>query len=290
MLTSFAVAGGTGGLGSFIVQALVAKGNAVVVLSRTATATTVPGATVKAVDYTSPKSLEAALEGVQVVISALNAQGLALQPALADAAKRANVELFVPSEFGNPTEGVISGPLKGKADFAAYLKEIGIPSLRVFTGPFPDFLLVPFTGFDFAKGTAKWVGKGDTPIGFTTRRDVAAFVVHAITTLLPSKLFNSILRIEGDRKTFNEVVQIYERSHPGQEIIVSRTPVEQAEKTIATDQGLDGFLAFLFLSWEQGAAVYSSGPLDNHLFPEWKPTSIEALLATYPNPPRTSHL
>lgn len=168
MLTSFAVAGGTGGLGSFIVQALVAKGNAVVVLSRTGTATTVPGATVKAVDYTSPKSLEAALEGVQVVISALNAQGLALQPALADAAKRANVELFVPSEFGNPTEGIISGPLKGKADFAAYLKEIGIPSLRVFTGPFPDFLLVPFTGFDFAKGTAKWVGKGDTPVSITS--------------------------------------------------------------------------------------------------------------------------
>jgi hypothetical protein len=49
------------------------------------------------IDYASEDSLVQALSGVEVVISALSGGGFAVQPALADAAKKSGVELFVPS-------------------------------------------------------------------------------------------------------------------------------------------------------------------------------------------------
>ena len=93
--TKFAVAGGTGGLGAFIVKELFAQGATVVVLSRSAEAASA-GATVVAVDYADPSGLVKALAGIEVVISTLSHGGFALQHPLADAAKAAGVKLFVP--------------------------------------------------------------------------------------------------------------------------------------------------------------------------------------------------
>jgi len=95
--TKFAVAGGTGGLGTFIVKELVAQGASVVVLSRSTDAAAA-GATVVAVDYADPSSLATALAGIEVVVSMLSSGsgGASLQPALADASKAAGVKLFVP--------------------------------------------------------------------------------------------------------------------------------------------------------------------------------------------------
>jgi uncharacterized protein YbjT (DUF2867 family) len=95
--TTFAVAGGAGGLGALITKELLAQGAQVAVLSRNASTAVPSGATVKVVDYSDAASLTAALQGVQVVVSALSAGGFAQQPALADAAKAAGVKLFVPS-------------------------------------------------------------------------------------------------------------------------------------------------------------------------------------------------
>ena len=85
--TSFAVAGGSGRVGRAIVAGLVAAGAAkVTVLSRSAD-TKVKGAITKAVDFESVESVQAALGGAEVVISALSGQALGHQPVLAQAAK-----------------------------------------------------------------------------------------------------------------------------------------------------------------------------------------------------------
>ena len=55
------------------------------------------GATITEVDYASPASLAKALEGVDVVISTLAGAGFGAQVPLADAAKAAGVQLFLPS-------------------------------------------------------------------------------------------------------------------------------------------------------------------------------------------------
>ena len=94
------------------------------------------------VDYSSPSSLQSALSGVDVVISTVGAAALGLQDTIASSAKAAGVKLFVPSEFGNPTEGATTGPLGIKNALRKKLKEeIKLPYTAFFTGPFTDYLL-----------------------------------------------------------------------------------------------------------------------------------------------------
>ena len=61
---------------------------------------------------------------------------------LAEAAKAAGAKLFVPSEFGNPTENAEHGPLVAKKNFQGKLREIGLPYALFFTGPWTDFCFV----------------------------------------------------------------------------------------------------------------------------------------------------
>lgn len=162
--TSFAVAG-SGAIGSYVVAALAANPSlAVTVLSRSADVKVPSGVVVKVVDYAIPSSIESALSGIDVVISTLGGGGNDVQEALANAAKQAGAKLFVPSEFGNPTVGLLTGPLASRELLARHLKAIGLPSLRLWTGPFSDYVLVAPFGFDFANGSATWVGQGDTPV------------------------------------------------------------------------------------------------------------------------------
>lgn len=136
--TSIALVG-PGGLGSIILAELLLHPSlTVTVIARTPRS--VPaGATLQVVDFSSPLSLEAALANVEVVVSTLGDSGFSIQPALADAAKKAGVQLFVPSEFGNPTKGRPDDPyLGGKAKLHQYLESIELPYLLVYTGAFAD--------------------------------------------------------------------------------------------------------------------------------------------------------
>lgn len=84
--TSFAVAGGSGRVGRSIVAGLVAAGATVVVLSRSAE-TNIAGAETKVVDFELAERVQAALEGVEVVVSALGERALGAQPLIAKAAQ-----------------------------------------------------------------------------------------------------------------------------------------------------------------------------------------------------------
>lgn len=131
------------------------------------------GIAIHPVDYASPESLQAALKGAQVVISGLRDEGLNVQPAVARAAKKAGVRLFIPSEFGKDSRGETSAckhdidlhldlqlnfffllDLKPKADLHALLKELNLPYTLYFTGFFPETikLIAAPMGLDFDNG------------------------------------------------------------------------------------------------------------------------------------------
>jgi uncharacterized protein YbjT (DUF2867 family) len=161
---NFAVVG-AGAIGGFIIRQLLtdkAAGtvNDVVVLTRQASLasasdartdqqsqgskTTVdPAAKLITVDYSNKESIKKALTGVDVVISTISGTALDVQPRIAEAAKEVGVELFVPSEFGGPTEGETEGYFGAKANIQEQLKAIGIPYTLFYTGPFSDYLWVP---------------------------------------------------------------------------------------------------------------------------------------------------
>jgi uncharacterized protein YbjT (DUF2867 family) len=103
--------------------------------------TTIEGdAKVVAVDYSNKDSIKSALTSVDVVVCTISRMALGLQAGIAAAAKEAGVKLFVPSEFGNVTDGETQGQFGEKARIQTQLKAVDIPCTIFYTGPFADFV------------------------------------------------------------------------------------------------------------------------------------------------------
>lgn len=92
------------------------------------------------VDYSDKESVRSALTGIDVVVSTIAQAALGLQEGIAEAAKEAGVKLFVPSEFGIPTEGSTDGHFVEKAEIPGQLKAVGMPYALFYTGAFADFI------------------------------------------------------------------------------------------------------------------------------------------------------
>jgi len=276
----FAVAG-AGNLGRFIIQELVKlrdaeQASVVNVLTRHADGKVEDADSVQ-VDYTVPDTLVAALANTDVVISTLGRPAFDLQETLARAAKTAGVKLFVPSEFGNPTEGREDSWFAQKNAQRLKLKEIGMPYALFYNGPFPDFVINPHMGFDLANGKAVISGEGTSPISFTSRRDVARFLAHVLTTLPPGELDWRAFRIEGDHQSMNGLMAEYKKKS-GKPLEIthrSRADLEQAVK----DSPLD-VPSTLLLSWDKGEGVVGTpDQLSNPVWPEWNPKkAVDVLL------------
>ncbi|KAH0839727.1 hypothetical protein J3R83DRAFT_665 [Lanmaoa asiatica] len=116
---SFAVLG-AGTLGLPLAQSLVENGASVVVFTRpSAKHRNFPsGATRVTVDFTDLLALteQFRLHNCEVVISAINHDYLDAQARTLEAAKNASVKLYVPSEYGIPSEGQ-DGILGQKSEF-----------------------------------------------------------------------------------------------------------------------------------------------------------------------------
>ncbi|KAJ7746375.1 hypothetical protein B0H16DRAFT_1421903 [Mycena metata] len=207
---SFAVVGG-GRVGLPVAAGLAAKNVSVIILSRSSTKTPPSGVQLVQVDTSDTAAVTAVLKEhkVDVVISTVDVGGGewdVVQKPVVDAAKTAAVKLYIPGEFGVPTDGHTVGMLGSKNKFAQYVKHIGVPYLRIHNGGFIEF--VPF--FKGPDGKIPAIGKGETPISLTSVPDIAGergFLVHVLTTLPPSELENRTLRIEGERVTLNEIAR-----------------------------------------------------------------------------------
>ncbi|KAJ7164924.1 hypothetical protein C8R46DRAFT_1097631 [Mycena filopes] len=194
---SFAVIG-AGRVGLPIVSALAAQNASVVILSRPGSNKSAPPGTnvpVVPVDLSDAKAIAAVLKAhkVDVVLSTVGGLLAAAQRPLVDAAKLASVKLF--------------GFLASKNQIVEHLKTVGIPSLRVYTGPFFD-AITWLVDYDDHK-TFKIIGKGEAPVSFTAIDDVVGFLAYVLTTLPPSELENRILRLEGERASLKAVAALF---------------------------------------------------------------------------------
>ncbi|KAJ7207767.1 hypothetical protein B0H12DRAFT_432695 [Mycena haematopus] len=209
---SFAVVG-AGTIGLPIINALAAQSVSVVLLSRPGSPPkTLPsGVKVVHVDYNNTTSVAEVLKRhkIDVILSTVSITGLAAQTSLVNAAKLAGAHLFVPSEYATPTDSQPPGtdnPLGGtgtKNRIAKYLQSVGLPSMRVFTGPFTEGIpwLLGYSEHD----KIVVVGKGEAPVSFTSVPDIAGFVAYVLTSLPSSELQNRIFRLEGERTSLNDL-------------------------------------------------------------------------------------
>ncbi|EIW85566.1 NAD(P)-binding protein [Coniophora puteana RWD-64-598 SS2] len=208
---SFAIIGAGGYLGRPIYESLLASSaSKVVVLSRPDSDKTFashPKQVVEKVKLDDVDAVAAVLKkhGVEVLVSAIAIVGFGTQTALADAAKRADVQLFVPSEFGIPSEGA-QGLLGSKAKVCDYAKSIGLPFLRLYTGLFMES--IPSAG-SVETGKFVYLERGTAPLSVTSIIDIGGFLAHVLTTLTPAELQGVTFRIEGERTSFAELAALY---------------------------------------------------------------------------------
>ncbi|KAL1919979.1 uncharacterized protein VTP21DRAFT_1125 [Calcarisporiella thermophila] len=214
------VAGGTGVLGSYIVDALAKSGKfqSITVLTRADKPELhnlrSRGIQVHVVDYNDIDLLTEILRGKDAVVSALPSQNVYDQLPLAKAAKKAGVVRFIPSEYGMDTSHPDNSSVAvlGKKDqFAKEIEAIGLEYTRVMTGFWPDYLILYTPIIDVKNHTISLVGKGETLISWTHRRDVANGIVGILSN--PEASRNQVVRFQGDRKTLRQFADELEKHY-----------------------------------------------------------------------------
>ncbi|KAJ3999764.1 hypothetical protein F5050DRAFT_860076 [Lentinula boryana] len=215
-LTSFAIIG-SGYIGSFIISGFLAQASppsTLIVLSRNPESKNFPPEVkvVKVDDYDNVDAVARILSAYKIdaVVSTVGYGAISLQRQMANAAKKAEVRLFVPSEFGSPTDGApsIYPPFQERDEIAEYIKSIGLPCARFYTGGFIRTALFSVTGV-LVNGKINIIGKGQSPVSYTLEEDIGGFVAYVLTSLSISSLSNKIFRLEGDRASLQDIANWY---------------------------------------------------------------------------------
>ena len=210
------VAGATGNLGGRIVRALVERGATVKALVR-------EGAkreklerlealrvTIASVDWRDASQVTAACLGASCVVSAL--AGLRdvivdLQTVLLDAAIKARVPRFIPSDYSIDFTKLQPGENRNldlRRDFHKRLDQASIRATTIFNGAFADMLIGRMPLILFKLRRVLYWGNEDQRMDFTTIDDTAAFTASA--ALDPST--PRFLRIAGNQLSARELAAV----------------------------------------------------------------------------------
>ncbi len=306
-MVKVAVAGGTGGLGRYIVEAILATGkHKVVILSRSAKAP-ISGAEVIAVDYTDPTSLDHALVGVHTVIVCLfdhdPASFIASQTALLDAAVRSGAKRFAPSEF--VIRSLANDPIAiyaPKDVVAEAVKKSGLEYTFFENGVFLNYLGTGTPGLGYMRplhfivNLEEWSAKlpedGKAKIVFTHGEDVGAFVAAS----LDLQKWPEVSRMAGDVKSYKEIVELLETvtgtsaldhanfrvltAISGKKLDVTYIPIADTKKQLVPNPPsvFTNFLGQILIEIVESGRFHFSDPNLNKLCPEVKPTKVEEFL------------
>lgn len=178
-----AVAGATGNLGKRIVKALRARGAEVIALVRNADKAKDLDAKVVAIDLAKPEAIP--LEGVTCVVSALQGLGdiiVDAQTGLLEAAARAGVARFIPSDFSTNFTHLPAGDNRNfdlRRAFHKRLADAAIAPTSIFNGAFAEILTYNAPLYQPKTQSVGYWGDADHPIDFTTMDDTAAFTAAA---------------------------------------------------------------------------------------------------------------
>src|SRR5271157_5659479 len=214
--STIVVAGATGNLGGRITRALLDRGASVRALVRHGTAQDrlerlqELGVAIASVDLRSASEARAACVGASCVVSAL--QGLQdvivqAQSALLDAAIKADVPRFIPSDYSIDFTRFPPGQNRNldlRREFHKRLDERSIAATTVFCGAFAELLTGQMPLILFRLNRVLCWGNADQRMDSTTIDDTAAFTARA--ALDPST--PRFLRIAGSQVSARELTVI----------------------------------------------------------------------------------
>ncbi|KAI1822391.1 NAD(P)-binding protein [Xylaria intraflava] len=277
VITNVALAGATGNLGTPILEHLLKSGFRVTVLTRQDSTHRFPAnVAVKAVDYGSVESLAAALQGQDAVVSALGFGGFSKQLPLVEAAAKARVKRFIPSEFGANSENPKTSKLPIFADKAAVrealIKEAAKGSLSytfINTGPFFEMSLKSGLSLDPVNKSVTLYDGGERPYSVTTLEGLGRAVVGTLGKLEETR--NRAVYIQSAAPTLKRLKATAEKvtgtAWQAKEVsiendVLAPVSIEQKKKTADPNRP---FLPFLIASiWGEGYGGHFE-KLDNEL-------------------------
>ncbi|KAI1458848.1 putative oxidoreductase CipA-like protein [Annulohypoxylon moriforme] len=183
-ISKVAVAGASGAFGLPVVNQLLEDGFKVTVLVRKGTNHTFPsGVTITEVDYESPTTLTKALTGQDAVVSVVGFAGLSQQIPLVEAAVKAGVKRFIPSEYGGDAENEKISQLPMftiKKTTKELLKKEAAQGKITYTlisnGPFLDMAMQYGMFVNLKEKKIKLWDGGERPYSTTTVADAARAV------------------------------------------------------------------------------------------------------------------
>jgi len=299
----FAIAGASGTVGSHFLDAFEHSedGYNVTILTRKTGGNEAfaqqwkkKGAKVFAVDYEDEASLVSALSRIEVVISTLRGPAFAVQVPIVKAAKKAGVKLYINSHWGVPLTARELPNLEPVNEFriAAFklgelrdaapkvAEEVGLPWIEFRNGIFPEcFVPRPISGLSQLKDRrASAYGDGRADVSWTTQADVTRYVLYVLRHLPEEELHNRIFNIQGDVKSFNEIVQLYETKYPGSPVDVIYRPIAELESQVEDSERDDRIVRTLMLAIVTGKAKHHQDLLDNKQYPDWHPKGVVDML------------
>jgi hypothetical protein len=98
--------------------------------------------------------------------------------------------------------------------------------------------------------------------------------VHLLTTLTRAQLENHVFELEGDRKSFQELIALWETKHPGRRAHVTQRSAAETQEFI--DAQTKELFRFIPQVWSRGEMLVSGEA--NRLWPAWEPLTWEDLM------------
>ncbi|UPK89359.1 hypothetical protein LCI18_000294 [Fusarium solani-melongenae] len=305
MSSTVAVAGGTGGLGRALIEAILADGKFdVVILARKYDEEKEKqiGARILQVDYTNIEALTKVLEdnAAHTVISTLNIIS-STEPELnliTAADKSALTKRYVGNVWGvdYTDEFMNMSPLfQAKHAVTDALDSTSLEHTVWYTGYFADYYLMPHAKsylnmmtavVDMANNTGTIPGSGNVPVVFTYTQDVARYVAASLT--LPR--WSSRTWLVGDKVTWNEVVALAESAKGVRFNVtydsvktmkagrVTALPSHLEMRAIISQEVLEGILSLYGLLFEAGVFNLNPEHTIGQDFPEIKVKTFKQLI------------
>ncbi|KAB8234146.1 NAD(P)-binding protein [Aspergillus alliaceus] len=306
-MVKVAVAGGTGGLGRTIIEAILStKKHEVYILSRRSNPAIAAelGVTVVSVDYFDTGAFVKALEDHQIhtIISTLSALSMTTTDGPSP-----ELELIKAADISKTTKRIISNSW-GIPYTEEHMKDhpLAVPKLQaiqalkdakdlegcaISNGYFLDYYgmpkvkshMLPATNVvDIANDAAGIPGTGNDPVVFTHTLDVAKYVAAA----LELDKWDLQMFIIGDKVTFNEMVDIAQNAK-GTKFNVSYDSIEKLRSGKVTElpahlpvyqffpkNMLQGFFSTFGLWFIAGLFDLKPAKTLNQIFPEIKPRTV----------------
>ncbi|KAL4878071.1 hypothetical protein BJY04DRAFT_209470 [Aspergillus karnatakaensis] len=310
-MTTIALFGSTGQIGQSILRALLnTTSHEIIQIIQPGSESKVQDATAEQKNRlttvahdildTTTDQLASTLKDVEIVISALNGKALTAQGTIQDAADKAGVSRFYPSEYGmhhiytdEKGYGLLhpTWNMKEEANRAA-LHHPAIAAGRMtytligcgdFYNQDREATWCPWTQRDVPKYTFHVLGDANAKADFTHIDDLAAFLVATVEN--PGVSENKALNIVSDRISYNELAPLLER-YSGKKVEKVVYPIDAMHRAWKDPKDIPeevrGKSAFpddfwMLVKGMQGSGRFwrPPGEVHNDLFPELQVTTFE---------------